>query len=272
MPNTTKTCFVISPIGEAGTQTRDRADLVFDFVISEALEPLGYQVDRADKLAEPGIITNQIIDRVTSSDLVIADLSERNPNVFYELAIRHATRKPYVHLIAHDEDIPFDNAAVRAIKIDVHDLRSVKAAKEELVRQVESAMAPEARIESPVSIALSIQEMRTSGDEEKLALSALSTELSQVRRGFNDLTSLVSAALAAVPRATALSEFGATVGDFGKRRDLTDHQKLVFFSKYLEEGGKSWRAGSPGAELDDIKDSLGQGLSFHSPSTRKKKS
>lgn len=272
MPDSPKTCFVISPIGEAGTQTRERADLVFDFVIGEALEPLGYQVERADKLGEPGIITNQIIDRVTSSDLVIADLSERNPNVFYELAIRHATRKPYVHLIAHDEDIPFDNAAVRAIKIDVRDLRSVKAAKDELVRQVEAAMAPEARIESPVSIALSIQEMRTSGDEEKLALSALSTELSQIRRGFNDLTSLVSAAVAARPEPSARRALGAEVGlTPDQRRDWTDAEKVQLLTRYLQDGMNAWQR-SPGTPaLDQVADSLAQTPAASFAASRKKK-
>jgi hypothetical protein len=186
-----KSCFVISPIGELGSPTRVRADLVYEFVIEEVLCPLGFSVERADKLAEPGIITNQIIDRLISSDLVIADLSERNPNVFYELAIRHAARKPYVHLIAHDEDIPFDNAAVRAIKIDVHDLRSVKSAKEELTQQVTSAMDPKIHVESPVSIAITMQDMRSSGDGEKLALSALADEVSQLKRSMSDLSSVI---------------------------------------------------------------------------------
>lgn len=149
-------------------------------------------MERADKLAEPGMITNQIIDRVTGSDLVIADLSERNPNVFYELAIRHVTRKPYIHLIAHDEDIPFDNAGARAIKVDVSDLRSVAGAKVELARQITTITAPGAVVESPISIALSMQEMRSSGDEEKIVLSTLSQQMSEMRKSVSDLTSLVA--------------------------------------------------------------------------------
>lgn len=234
MADPDKSCFVISPIGEPGSPTRERADLVFDFVIAEALEPLGYRIQRADRLGEPGIITNQIIDRVTSSDLVIADLSERNPNVFYELAIRHAVRKPYVHLIAHDEDIPFDNAAVRAIKIDVGDLRSVKAAKEELVRQAAAATAPDARIESPVSVALSIQEMRTSGDEEKLALSSLSAEVSQIRRGLSEMIAVVSSATRIALRQQGGNDNAAPlVFRLGDRKDWTEEEKARFLQDYI---------------------------------------
>jgi len=51
-------------------------------------------VIRADKISEPGIITTQIIGHIVDAELVIADLTDKNPNVFYELAIRHAIRNP----------------------------------------------------------------------------------------------------------------------------------------------------------------------------------
>lgn len=181
-----KTCFVISPIGELGSTTRDRADLVYEFVIEAALQE-EFEILRADKLSEPGLITNQIIERIINADLVIADLSERNPNVFYELAIRHVAKKPYVHLIAHDEDIPFDNAGVRAIKVDVKDLRSVSAAVSELKAQVNMTMMDHAQIESPISISVSLQDMKSSGDQEKVAMSALSQQLSVIASSINEM-------------------------------------------------------------------------------------
>jgi hypothetical protein len=184
-----KTCFVISPIGEKGSATRTRADLVFEFVIQKALNTT-FEIERADRLSEPGLITNQIIDRVINADLVIADLSERNPNVFYELAIRHIARKPYIHIIAHDEDIPFDNAGVRAIKVDVQDLRSVEDATNELRAQVESAMS--GKIESPISIAINLQEIKSSGDEDKIALSALINQVSFMNSRISEIRNFIS--------------------------------------------------------------------------------
>jgi len=68
---------------------------------------------RADELAEPGIITSQVIQHIVDDQLVIADLTERNPNVFYELALRHALRKPVVQIIHRGEAIPFDVAGMR---------------------------------------------------------------------------------------------------------------------------------------------------------------
>src|SRR3989338_8854008 len=78
-----KICFVISPIGEDDSDTRKRSDQVLKHIITGAVEQLGYEVIRADKISEPGIITHQILQHIVDAPLVIADLTERNPNVFY---------------------------------------------------------------------------------------------------------------------------------------------------------------------------------------------
>src|SRR3954453_18320013 len=100
--NKSKTCFVISPIGAADSPQRKRADIVLKHIFKHALEPLGYAVVRADEISQPGSITLQVLERVLESDLVIADLTDHNPNVFYELAVRHASQKPVIHVIAAD--------------------------------------------------------------------------------------------------------------------------------------------------------------------------
>ncbi len=68
-------CFVISPIGEEESDIRKQSNNVLEFIVKEALEPLGYEVERADTIAESGLITTQIIERITSCDLLVADLS-----------------------------------------------------------------------------------------------------------------------------------------------------------------------------------------------------
>jgi hypothetical protein len=110
MTNTAKkTCFVIAPIGEPSSETPERSNTVFDFIVKPAVQAAGYADPvRADLLPEPGIITNQVIQRLLKDDLVIADLTDSNPNVFYELAVRHTIRKPIVQIIRRDERIPFD--------------------------------------------------------------------------------------------------------------------------------------------------------------------
>src|SRR5690242_1093880 len=92
-------CFVISEIGEENSEIRRRADDVLKYVIAPAAIDCGYEDPvRADQLPDPGIITSQIIQYLVESPLVVADLTGRNPNVFYELAVRHATGKPVVQM------------------------------------------------------------------------------------------------------------------------------------------------------------------------------
>ena len=78
-----KTCFVIGEIGDVGSQTRMRADWVFENIIRKAVEERGYHPIRSDKVAKPGCMTPQMMTLLYESPLVIADLTNLNSNVFY---------------------------------------------------------------------------------------------------------------------------------------------------------------------------------------------
>jgi hypothetical protein len=151
------------------------------------------KVRRADKLGEPGIITNQIIHEIETADLVVADLSFGNPNVFYELAIRHVTRKPFVHVIQRGNRIPFDNAPVRAIDFDLTDLRSFDAAKKELRSQAAAAMEIGSS-ESPISMAATLESLRHSGNPNKIAIADVLAELTSLRASVDGLAASQEAA------------------------------------------------------------------------------
>ncbi len=179
--NGNKICFVVSPIGEEGSETRERADQVLKHIISTSVEPLGYTVIRADKISEPGIITTQIIEHIVDSDLVIADLTEKNPNVFYELAVRHAIRKPLVQLIRKGDIIPFDVAATRIIQFDLHNLDSVAAAKEEISSQVKSLESGNNDVHNPISVSLDLKVLKESGNIEERSLADIVEAVSDLR-------------------------------------------------------------------------------------------
>lgn len=131
-----KTCFVISPIGEAISEIRKRSDQIFEHVIKKAVIPFGYDPIRADKISEPGIITFQIIEQLLKADLVVADLTGRNPNVFYELAIRHAARMPVIQIKEISETIPFDIENMRTIDVDYRFIESMGKCCEEIANQL----------------------------------------------------------------------------------------------------------------------------------------
>jgi hypothetical protein len=157
-----KTAFVISPIGRKGTKVRRNADLTFRHVIEPACAANGLQVVRADRISSPGMITSQIITHIIEDDIVIADLTGRNPNVYYELAIRHALGKPVVQLIAHGESLPFDVAQSRTISVDLTDPDSVVESKDELIQQIQSAEANPAAFDTPLTGAINWDVLRKS--------------------------------------------------------------------------------------------------------------
>lgn len=175
-----KNCFVICPIGEENSEIRKRSDQIFNYVIKPITEEFGYNAVRAHEISEPGIITRQIIQKIIDAPLVIADLTDRNPNVFYELAIRHVIRKPLVQMIEKGEDIPFDIAATRIISIDRTDLDSVENAKEELKRQIRSVEEDDTKVDNPISVAVELQGLRSSGDPEERLFGAILTKLEEV--------------------------------------------------------------------------------------------
>ncbi len=183
-----KTCFVISPIGSDESETRRRSDLVLKHVIRPATEECGYRTVRADELDDPGVITSQVIQRIIEDEMVVADLTERNPNVFYELALRHAIRKPLIQLIEKGESIPFDVAGMRTISVDHRNLESADLARKEIVRQIRSAegKTPE-EIESPIGTAIDLMRLRQSGDQEKISIARILEELAGLRRGMDAL-------------------------------------------------------------------------------------
>jgi tetratricopeptide (TPR) repeat protein len=121
-----RTCFVVSPIGDPGTDTRRLADDLLELIIDPALESLGFDVIRADKIIGAGAITSDIVSLVQSADLCIIDLTGHNANVFYECGRRHETARPFIQVIRRGETPPFDVAGIRTIFYDLSDAREVR--------------------------------------------------------------------------------------------------------------------------------------------------
>lgn len=117
-----KTCFVIGPIGSKfapiGSRERDSYEdalQVLDQVIVPACERYELNPVRADQIASTGEINEQIFRHLRDDDVVIADLSNANANVMYELGLRH-TRPLLTIQLGEYGQLPFDITAVRTIQ------------------------------------------------------------------------------------------------------------------------------------------------------------
>ncbi len=93
-------------------------EAIYAELIKKPLARLGFQVDRAADLSTANDIMRDIIRGIEDADVVLADLTDRNPNVFYEIGLAHARGRPVIMLTQDLEDIPFDLRQYRTIKYD----------------------------------------------------------------------------------------------------------------------------------------------------------
>jgi hypothetical protein len=107
-------CFVIMPFNSL-FQTQ------YERVIRPAVEELGLKCIRGDEIYSKPQIMLDIWKSIRRARIIIAELTDRNPNVFYEIGLAHALAKPIILLTRNEEDVPFDLKALRYRYYDVND-------------------------------------------------------------------------------------------------------------------------------------------------------
>lgn len=169
-----KNCFVVTPIGSSDSQTRRKAQGIIDSVIKPVLKDKDFEVHVAHEISSLGSITKQVIEHLLKDDLVIANLTELNPNVMYELAVRHAVRKPVVTIAEDGTILPFDISDERAIFYR-NDMAGAFELIPKLVSAIEEAMK-EKLTDNPiyrVSESLLIKESKEIPSIEKFLMQRL---------------------------------------------------------------------------------------------------
>lgn len=109
-----KICFFITPIGEDYDETRKNTDGLIELLKPIFLE-YNYNIFAAHQMAITGNISDQIIQKIVNSDLVLANLTGLNSNVMYELGVRHATGKPTLTIAQNNTKLPFDVTQERTV-------------------------------------------------------------------------------------------------------------------------------------------------------------
>ncbi len=95
-------------------------DTIYTRFIKPLLEEAGFDVDRADDIDSQQNILKDILESIHKSDLIVADLTGSNPNVFYELGLAHALRKPVILLTQVIDEVPFDLKSYRLLEYSTH--------------------------------------------------------------------------------------------------------------------------------------------------------
>ncbi|MCW6661874.1 hypothetical protein NHG28_06490 [Aerococcaceae bacterium NML201209] len=143
-------CFFITPIGSPKSEERELLEALTENVIKPVLKKKNLKLEVAHRIDEGGSIVDQIFTRILNSKLAIVDLTGLNPNVMYELAVRHSFGKPCVVICQDNTNLPFDVLAERTIFYS----NSIKGAGElieELDRKIDFALKNEQDADNPVT-------------------------------------------------------------------------------------------------------------------------
>lgn len=111
-------CFVIMPISDVHGYESGHFARVYEHVLKPAIVAAGYIAIRADDTVKTDYIVVGIIQKIVESEMVICDFSARNPNVMYELGIRHAFNKPVTLVKDRRTEKVFDIQGLRYTEYD----------------------------------------------------------------------------------------------------------------------------------------------------------
>lgn len=122
---------------------------IYQYLIADGLKSAGYNVKRADDIKSQSNIIGDIIEGIISSDLIVADLTGSNPNVYYELGIAHALNKKAILLTQEIDELPFDLRSYRVVSYSIH-FSKMNQAKRELSQLASEAFSGNLPFGNPV--------------------------------------------------------------------------------------------------------------------------
>lgn len=132
-----KKCFVIMPFSSTKSCTEEQWLEIFENMIKPAVEDSGFNYECFRANLAIGNIISDILDNLNKADVVIADMTDKNPNVFYELGVRHALRNATILITQNMEHIPSDLRHCFAIKYEW----TTKRGREEFKGRIKDAFS-----------------------------------------------------------------------------------------------------------------------------------
>lgn len=152
-----KTLFVVMPFGIKALpdgQSKIDFDQIYQNIIRPAGDEAGWKVTRIDDIVHPGPISDDYLREIFFSDLVLADISLPNANVYYELGIRHAISSGGTLLLAvRDTPLPFDLSHLRVIFYDIS-ATGIELAKAQIAKALSEYHPSKAPTANPIRIFL----------------------------------------------------------------------------------------------------------------------
>lgn len=175
-------CFIITPIGEENSNIRRKTDGLINNVINPVCDRLNFRAVPAHEIDKPGSITSQVIQLIMKSKIVIANLTGLNPNVMYELAIRHAAKLPVICLAEEGTKLPFDITTERTI-FYCDDMSGAVVLKPILEKKIKAALEDK-NIDNPIYRSIQeeyiIKDIKSSSPQDSDSLLYIIRRLDQI--------------------------------------------------------------------------------------------
>jgi nudix-type nucleoside diphosphatase (YffH/AdpP family) len=152
-----RTCFVIMPFGDKPDENGNpiHFDTVYEDFIKPTVEAIGIPCIRCDKIEESGGIHTKMFTGIYDADVSVVDITLRNPNVFYELGVRHALKRNVTIIIRQaGTQIPFNISGFTVVEYKSDDPVNQKQVAEEIQKMIKNGLANVKKADGPVYEAL----------------------------------------------------------------------------------------------------------------------
>jgi hypothetical protein len=129
-----KLCFVLMPF-------KDPFNGYYEYLIKPAVVEAGLACLRADEIYGTRPIMKDIWNSIWQARIVIADVTEKNPNVNYELGLCHCLGIPTILITKRDDDVPFDYRHFRYIRYETEQAGWEARLKESLHKTIDAELS-----------------------------------------------------------------------------------------------------------------------------------
>lgn len=224
--------FVIMPFG-------GEFDPIYSLFIMQALTEAGYRVVRADDIRNHQNILKDVLAGIIESELVVADLTGSNPNVYYELGVAHAFAKRVILLTQKLDELPFDLKSYRVITYATH-FAEMSKAHAQLVAAAKDALEDRVAFGSPVSDFIAIKPARVPLIVEGISQSVsdglpgeagILDFLVDLENGFEKLGDIINSNTADTSAITeAMADATGRLNDLKQSRSSVAGRRLVMVS------------------------------------------
>lgn len=191
--NNKKKCFVIMPFSRTKSCTGEKWAEIFEYIIKLAVEEsgLGYECERS--VAERENIIKGILESLNKANVVIADLTDNNPNVFYELGVRHTLANRTILIAQGEEHIPFD---LRPYPVVFYSESPAKIAefKTDIKNKLQDIERNPERADNPVADFLKERNIELLSAEKKANLAKLGALLSELSYNIDEVDAILKQA------------------------------------------------------------------------------